>query len=288
MEKIVLSEMFENLVHIGNRKNYWNPKMKSYIYASINGVHIINLIETLKQIQKAKAEIGEYVKQGKKILFVGTKIQSRDLFKSIAEKTGNFYVCKKWIPGLLTNFKTIKKRIQYYLELERSIEEGKFEWLSKKEKNAKIKEYKKLQSAFEWLKTIQKLPDIVFVSDGVYEKQCLLEAKKLSIRSYAIMNTNGDIDIADVVIPANTNFIRSYECIISQLEEVLIKNISQTHKKESIHIISQRKISGDKNKKTFSQREWIKKEYPKTGKQEEKKRGERIERKETQKEETKK
>ena len=109
--------MFENLLHIGNKSNYWNPKMKNYIYGSVNGVHVINLIKTVEKLEEVKKQLISLASEGKKILFVATKLQSRDAFSKLATETGHYYVTEKWVPGLLTNFKTIKRRINTYLKL---------------------------------------------------------------------------------------------------------------------------------------------------------------------------
>jgi small subunit ribosomal protein S2 len=124
MEKKQLAEMFDNLLHIGNKTNYWNPRMKSYIYGSTNGVHIINLVKTVEQIASVNTQIQKLTSEGKKILFVATKLQARDAFVKLAEDAGHFYVTEKWVPGLLTNFKTIKKRIATYLKLLKDVETG--------------------------------------------------------------------------------------------------------------------------------------------------------------------
>jgi small subunit ribosomal protein S2 len=122
MDKKILSSMFDNLLHIGNKCNYWNPKMKSYIYGSVNGIHVINLVKTAERLEEVKKQLKELASEGKKILFVATKLQSRDAFAKLASETGHYYVSEKWVPGLLTNFKTIKKRISTYLKLLRDSE----------------------------------------------------------------------------------------------------------------------------------------------------------------------
>jgi len=133
MDKKLLNSMFENLLHIGNKTNYWNPKMKNYIYGSVNGIHVIDLTKTVVKLDEVKAELKELHSQGKKILFVATKLQSRDAYVKLAEETGHFYVSEKWVPGLLTNFKTIKRRIATYLKLLKDSESGAFDILTKKE-----------------------------------------------------------------------------------------------------------------------------------------------------------
>jgi len=148
MEKTILNSMFENLLHIGNKANYWNPKMKRYIYGSVNGIHVINLTQTASKIEEVKAELKELHTSGKKILFVATKLQARDAISKMASESGHFYVSEKWVPGLLTNFKTIKKRISTYLQLDKDLNSGAFDMLSKKEKAAKMLELEKLNKAY--------------------------------------------------------------------------------------------------------------------------------------------
>jgi len=229
MDKKLLNEMFANLLHIGNKSNYWNPKMKNYIYGTVNGIHVINLIETVKKIDEVKAEIKELHSQGKKILFVATKLQSRDAYVDLAEATGHYYVSEKWVPGLLTNFKTIKRRIATYIKLLKDSKSGAFDVLSKKEAAGKMLELEKLDRAFKWLKEMKRVPDVLFVVDGVYEQQAVKEAKSLNMKSFAILNTNGDENQVTNLIPANTNSVKSTEFIAGIIKKELawVKVVAQ-------------------------------------------------------------
>jgi len=208
MEKEILNSMFANLLHIGNKTNYWNPRMKPYIYGAVNGIHIINLVKTAEKLEEVKATITELTKNGKKILFVATKLQSRDAFAKLAEDTGSFYVVNKWVPGLLTNFQTIRKRINTYTKLQKDFEMGTLEGLTKKEIATKKLELEKLDAAYRGLKEMKKAPDMIFVVDGVYEKQAVKEANTLKIQVISISNTNGDDLVVDNIIPANTNSVK--------------------------------------------------------------------------------
>lgn len=149
MDKKILTEMFSNLLHIGNKTNYWNPQMKSYIYGSNNGVHIIDLTQTVTQLDNVVTALAQYKADGKKILFVSTKLQAREAFVKLAEETGNYYVSEKWVPGLLTNFKTIKRRIATYLQLIKDSEGTGMDMLTKKERAGKMLELEKLDKAFK-------------------------------------------------------------------------------------------------------------------------------------------
>ena len=214
----MLKGMFDNLLHIWNKSNYWNPNMKSYIHSSTNGVHVIDLIQTMAKFEEVKSEIEDLTLSGKKILFVATKIQWRDAFQRLAEDTNNYFVTEKWVPGLLTNFKTMKVRISSYLKLIRDSENGAFDILTKKEKANKMLELAKLDRAFKWLKEMKALPDVIFLVDAVYEKQALKEARVLGIHSLAICNTNGNPHMLTNLIPANTNAVKSIEYIVSELK----------------------------------------------------------------------
>jgi len=245
MDKKSLNEMFDNLLHIGNKKNYWNPNMKNYIYGSVNGIHVINLVETAKKLDEVKKQLKELHANGKKILFVATKLQSRDAYVDLAKETGHYYVSEKWVPGLLTNFKTIKVRIATYLKLLKDSESGAFDVLTKKEAAAKMLELEKLDRAFKWLKEMKRVPDVIFVVDGVYEAQAVREANSLKMTSFAIMNTNGDDTSVTNMIPANTNSVKSTEYIANAIKKELV----WTKVKSSggkIQKMAWKKVSGEK------------------------------------------
>ncbi len=219
MDKKILTEMFDNLLHIGNKTNYWNPQMKSYIHGSTNGVHIIDLTQTITQIDAVNKQLQSLNAEGKKILFVATKLQARWAFATLATETGNYFVTEKWVPGLLTNFKTIKKRISTYLKLLRDSTGSGFDMLTKKEKAGKMLELEKLDKAFKWVKEMKRAPDAIFVVDGVYEGQAVKEAKSLGIPCFSISNTNGDPFMVTDIIPANTNSVKSLDYLAAALKD---------------------------------------------------------------------
>ena len=243
MDKKLLNSMFDNLLHIWNKSNYWNPKMKDYIYGTVNAVHVINLVKTGAKIEEVRKEIRDIHAEGKKILFVATKLQSRDAFSKLAIDTGHFYVTEKWVPGLLTNFKTIKRRISTYLQLLKDSESGALDILTKKEKAAKMLELEKLDRAFKWLKEMKQIPDVIFVVDGIYEKQAVKEANSLKLPAYAILNTNGDDTVVANLIPANTNSVKSIEFIANTLTESLAGVKVQA---KTIRKFDAKRVSGEK------------------------------------------
>lgn len=242
MTKKVLSSMFDNLLHIGNKTNYWNPKMKSYIYGSVNGIHVINLTKTVAKVEEVKAQLAELAGEGKKILFVATKLQARDAFVDLAESTGHFYVTEKWVPGLLTNFKTIRKRINTYLKLLQDSQNGAFDVLTKKEKAAKLLELEKLDKAFKGLKEMKKVPDVIVAVDGIYEAQAIKEANSLNLLAFAVLNTNGDDTVVTNCIPANTNAVKSVAYIAEELKSAL----AGVKPKTLVKKVADKKVSGEK------------------------------------------
>lgn len=223
MEKKQLNEMFDNLLHIGNKTNFWNAKMRPYIYGSVNGIHVINLVETSKKLEEVKNELKELTSAWKKVLFVWTKLQAKDAVIELAKNSGNYYVSDKWVPWLLTNFNTIRKRINTYLKLLKDSESGAFDVLTKKEKATRLLELEKLDKAYSWVKEMKKIPEVVFVVDWVYEKQALKEANSLNLKTLGILNTNGDDMVIDNFIPANTNAVKSIEFLMKELSDSLVK-----------------------------------------------------------------
>lgn len=217
--------------------------MKPYIYWAVNGIHVINLVKTGEKLEEMKKELSELSASGKKVLFVATKIQSRDAFKKLAEETGHYYVSEKWVPGLLTNFRTIRKRINSYLELLKDSESGALDILTKKEKASKMLELEKLDKAYSWLKEMRKMPDAIFASDWIYERQALKEASILGITSYAVFSTNWDIDLVKNLIPANTNSTKAFDYIASELKSSLWT--ARTEKKATIKKIEWDRVSGE-------------------------------------------
>jgi len=284
MEKEVLKSMFDNLLHIGNKTNFWNPKMKRYIYWDSNWVHIFNLVKTVEKIEEVKERLSEITKSGKKILFVTTKIQGKDAFQKLATETNNFYVSEKWIPGLLTNFKTIKARIATYLKILKEQEMWEFETLTKKEQAARLLELGKLDKAYGWLKEMKRLPDLIFIVDWVYEWQAVKEANTLGIESIAILNTNWDDLIVTNCIPANTNSPKSIWYIADEIKSSIFMTTPGSISKGNVI----KKIEDNKSSfgsKTFTKIE--KKEEIKTEKIQEVEIKEEVKIKKTQEVETK-
>ena len=223
MSVISMKQLLEAGVHFGHQTRKWNPKMKKYIFAARHDIHIIDLEKTAKLIEEAYAFVVEQVKAGKSVLFVGTKRQAQDAIKEEAERCGQFYVNSRWLGGTLTNFKTIRSRIDYLEKLEKMEESGEFDLLPKKEVLGLKKEMAKLQENLGGIKNMRTLPGIMFIVDPHNEDIAVAEARKLHIPIVAITDTNCDPDLIDYVIPGNDDAIRAVKLIVSKMADAVIE-----------------------------------------------------------------
>lgn len=223
MSQIVsIRKMLENGVHFGHQTRRWNPKMKPYIYTSRNGVYIVDLNQTQKQIEDAYNALKEISENGGKVLFVGTKKQAAETIEEQALRSGSFYVNKRWLGGLLTNFKTIQKRIRRLIEIEEMEASGKLEVYTKKEQAKIMKEKGKLESSLGGIKEMKKLPDAMVVIDPKEEHNAVAEAKKLGIPVFAMLDTNCDPEDADYPIASNDDANRSVKLVTSILADAIV------------------------------------------------------------------
>ncbi len=223
MSVISMKQLLEAGVHFGHQSKKWNPRMKQYIFAARNNIHIINLEETSNQIDKAYNFIKDASMGTGKVLFVGTKKQAQDAVKEEAIRCGMFYVNTRWLGGTLTNFKTIKSRIERLNKLNQMEKVGEFELLPKKEVLALKAERDKLEKNLGGIKEMHDLPTAVFVVDPSREHICIREAKTLGIPVVAIVDTNSDPVGITCVIPANDDAIRSVKLIASAMADAVIE-----------------------------------------------------------------
>ena len=223
MAVITMKQLLEAGVHFGHQTRKWNPKMSKYIYAARNDIHIIDLQLTVGLIEEAYKFVVDTVKDGKSILFVGTKKQAQEAIKEEAERCGMFYVNSRWLGGTLTNFKTIRSRIDRMVKLEKMEESGEFDLLPKKEV-AKLKdEMGKLQTNLGGIRNMNKMPGAMFVVDPHNEDIAVSEARKLGIPVIAITDTNCDPDLIDYVIPGNDDAIRAIKLISGVMANAVIE-----------------------------------------------------------------
>ena len=223
MSVITMKQLLEAGVHFGHQTRRWNPKMAEYIYTERNGIYIINLQKTVKKIVEAYDFVREVAESGEDILFVGTKKQAQESIKEEAERVGMYYVNARWLGGMLTNFKTIQKRIDRLNQLKKMEEDGTFDLLTKKEATKLKLEIEKLEKYLGGIKDMKKLPGALFVVDPRKEKIAVSEAKKLGIPIVAIVDTNCDPDEVDYVIPGNDDAIRAVKLIASTMANAVLE-----------------------------------------------------------------
>ena len=223
MSVITMKQLLEAGVHFGHRTCHWNPKMSKYIYTARNEVHIIDLEKTVVEIEKAYAFVRDQVKMGKNILFVGTKKQAQDAIKEEAERCSMYYINQRWLGGTLTNFKTIRTRIERLNRLNQMEQLGEFELLPKKEVGLLLKERDLLEKNLGGIKYMRQLPDLLFVVDVDKEHLAVDEANKLGIPVVALVDTKCNPDNVTCVIPGNDDAIRAVKLIASTIANAVIE-----------------------------------------------------------------
>lgn len=221
MPVVSLAQLLESGVHFGHQTRRWNPKMSPYIYTARNGVHIIDLVQTAELMEDAYTFMRTASEQGKKVLFVGTKRQAAGIIAQEAARCGSYYVNQRWLGGMLTNWATIRTRIERLKDLERRQETGALDLLPKKEASVLRRELEKLQKYLGGIKTMRKVPDIVVIVDQRREYNAVQECEKLGIPIVALLDTNCDPDVVDIPIPANDDAIRSIKLIIGRLADAI-------------------------------------------------------------------
>ena len=223
MSVISMKQLLEAGVHFGHQTRKWNPKMKQYIFTARNDIHILNLEVTSEQVDKAYSFVRDVVASGKSVLFVGTKKQAQEAVKEEAERCGMYYVNTRWLGGTLTNFKTIRNRIERLNKLNQMEKVGEFELLPKKEVALLKQERDKLEKNLGGIKEMRELPGVLFVVDPTNEKICVHEANILNIPVVSLVDTNCDPSNVTVVIPGNDDAIRSVKLIASAIADAVIE-----------------------------------------------------------------
>ena len=223
MAVVSMKQLLEAGVHFGHQTRRWNPKMAQYIFTERNGIYIIDLQKTVKKLEEAYNFVRDLSMEGKSVLFVGTKKQAQESVKEEALRAGAYYVNARWLGGMLTNFTTIRRRIQRLAQLRKMQEDGTFELLPKKEVSKLELEIEKLEKYLGGIKDMKKLPGALFIVDPRKEKIAVSEAKKLGIPVVAIVDTNCDPDDADYVIPGNDDAIRAVKLIAGAMADAIIE-----------------------------------------------------------------
>ena len=220
---ISMKQLLEAGVHFGHQTRRWNPKMAPYIFTERNGIYIIDLQKTVKKLEEAYFFARDIVAEGKSILFVGTKKQAQEAIKEEAERVGMYYVNARWLGGMLTNFKTMRRRIDRLNQLKKMEEDGTFDLLLKKEVIKLQAEIAKLEKYLGGVKDMNRLPGAIFIIDPRKERNAIAEARKLKIPVIAIVDTNCDPDEVDYVIPGNDDAIRAIKLISQTIANAVIE-----------------------------------------------------------------
>ncbi len=223
MAVVAMKQLLEAGVHFGHQTRRWDPKMAEYIFQARNGIHIIDLQKTSKKIDEAYAFIKEQAEEGKTVLFVGTKKQAQECMKEAAQKCGMYYVDQRWLGGMLTNFETIRGRVQRLKDLETMQEDGTFDVLPKKEVILLKKEMEKLEKNLGGIKEMEQLPGVIFLVDPKKERIAILEAKKLNIPVVGLVDTNCNPEELDFPIPGNDDAIRAVKLIADVMANAVIE-----------------------------------------------------------------
>ncbi len=239
MPQITMKALLESGVHFGHQTKRWNPKMKPYIFAARNGIYIIDLQKTLRYSREAVAFLRTVVRNNEKVMFVGTKKQAKDSVKEEAIRCGMPYVSSRWLGGTLTNFETIKSRVERLKQLEEMETTGIIEKYPIKEKISMRKELKKLTENLEGLKDMSKMPGCMFVIDVKREENAVKEANKLGVPVVAVVDTNCDPDYIDKIIPGNDDAIRAVRLMCKIMADTIIEEKVAIEKEKEIEIKKQ-------------------------------------------------
>jgi small subunit ribosomal protein S2 len=223
MPVVSLAELLESGVHFGHQTRRWNPKMSQYIYTARNGVHIIDLVQTAQLIEEAYEFVRGEADSGKRFLFIGTKRQAAAIIKQEALRSGSHFVNQRWLGGMLTNWETIRGRVERLKELEELENSGALDKRPKKEASVLRRELGKLEKYLGGIKTMRRLPDLVIVVDQRREYNAIQECQKLGIPIISLLDTNCDPDLVDVPIPANDDAIRSVKLILGKISDAIIE-----------------------------------------------------------------
>ena len=233
MLSINIKQLLEAGVHFGHQTDQWHPKMKQYIFSQRNGIHVIDLQKTMKKFKEAYEFVRDSVAKGDSILFVGTKKQAQEIIKNEATRCNAFFVKERWLGGMLTNFKTIRKNIERLKELETMEKDGRFEVLPKGEVKKLKKEKDALTAVFEGIREMEKLPGIIFIVDLKKETIAINEAKKLGIPVVGVVDTNCDPNLVTYCIPGNDDAIRGINLFVNQIAEAVMEGRGLAKKEEA-------------------------------------------------------
>lgn len=249
MKKVDIPQLVEAGAHFGHLTRRWNPKMKPYIFMEKNGIHIIDLKKTQTHLIESAEELSKLVAEGKKVLFVGTKKQAKNVIESEARRCGQNWVSERWLGGMLTNFTTIRKSVKRLSNIEKQESDGTFDKITKKERLFLTREKDKLKKVLEGVETMGKLPGALFVVDIKKESIAVQEAHRLNIPVFAIVDTNCDPDEVDYLIPANDDAVKTVETITNYMAEAVVEGDAKLKEKKAEEVAEKERLKKEKESK---------------------------------------
>ena len=233
MNKPTYKELLDAGVHFGHLKKKWNPKMSPYIFMERKGIHIIDLNRTSEGLDRAANAMRALAKSGKKVLFVATKKQARDIVTEAARRAGMPYVCDRWLGGMMTNFTTIRKSIKKMQSFEKMLGDGTLSSVTKKERLTMSREKDKLEKVLGGIANLGRLPAALFVVDIAHEHIAIAEAQRLGIRTFGIVDTNSDPNLVDFAIPGNDDASKSIRIITNYMVDAILEGLEERNKVKS-------------------------------------------------------
>ena len=240
MELPSLKEMLEAGVHFGHQTRGWNPKMRKFILSEHNGIHVINLKKTRETLEAAEKVVRKVAEAGKQVLFGGTKVTSRKVIQDVAGATGQFYVTKRWLGGMLTNYQTVRQSIRKLEKIEKMAKDGTYNELTKKEVLQLEKDRMGLAEVFDGIRSLKGLPSLIVITDVKYEHLAIREARKLRIPIIALCDTNVDPELVEYPVPANDDAVKSLSLILDYLtQSLLTKKQAKDQAAEGIELAQQ-------------------------------------------------
>lgn len=267
MKKVDITQLIEAGAHFGHLTRRWNPKMKPYIFMEKNGIHIIDLKKTQKYLTDSAEELSKLVADGRKVLFVGTKKQAKNVIETEARRCGQNWVSERWLGGMLTNFATIRKSVKRLSNIEKQETDGTFDKITKKERLFLTREKDKLKKVLEGVETMGKLPGALFVVDIKKEAIAVQEAHRLGIPVFAIVDTNCDPEEVDYLIPANDDAVKTVEIITKFMADAVIEGEAKLNEKKAEEVAEKERLK--KEKEIAKKEEMKKKSEAKTKKESE-------------------
>lgn len=246
MKKVDLTQLVEAGAHFGHLTRRWNPKMKPYIFMEKNGIHIIDLKKTQKYLVDSADELSKLAAEGKKVLFVGTKKQAKNVIETEARRCGQNWVSERWLGGMLTNFATIRKSVKRLSNIEKQETDGTFDKITKKERLFLTREKDKLKKVLEGVESMGKLPGALFIVDIKKEAIAVQEAHRLNIPVFAIVDTNCDPDEVDYLIPANDDAVKTVEIITQYMADAVIEGEAKFKEKKAEEVAEKERVKKEK------------------------------------------